>query len=212
MSGSITATTAIAAAGLALSAVGTGVSVMGQIQQAHAQKASADYQSQVAAGNAKIATQNAAYAGAEGEQKAAIQEQKTRAEVGSELAAQGASGVDINSPTASAVRTSTGEVGALDAQTIRSDAARQAYGYEVKASEFTNNAAADTASGQNAETAGYVGGAGSLLSGAGNAGLNYASVMNKNTGLVGSAENPASSNYAAAQSYNAIDNYGAGSN
>lgn len=202
----------IAAAGLVMAAVGTAVSVSGQMQQASAAKAAANYQSQVAAGNQQIATNNANMASASGEAQAAIQEQKTRAQVGSEEAAQGSSGVDINSPTASAVRTSTEEVGALDAQTIRSNAARTAYGYETQSTNFGNQASSDTAQGQNDLIGGEVGGTGSLLSGAGNAGLNYASVMNKNTGLVGSSENPASSNYAAAQSYNAIDNGGAGSN
>jgi len=211
MSGSISAAT-IAYAGLALAAAGTATSVVGQMQQANAAKASADYQSKVAAGNAEVATQNANMAAASGEAQAAISEQKTRATVGAEEAAQGSSGVDINSPTATAVRTSQDMTGQLDAQTIRSNAARTAYGYETQSTNFQNQSSADTAQGNNAMTAGEVGAGGSLLSGVGNAYLNYASVMNKNTGLVGSAENPASSNFAAAQSYNAIDNYGAGSN
>ena len=202
----------IAAAGLAMAAIGTGVSAMGQMQQASAAKASADYQAKVAAGNAQLASQNAAMASASGEAQAAISEQKTRAEVGTELAAQGSSGVDINSSTASAVRASQDMTGQLDAQTIRSNAARQAYGYETQSTNYENQSSADTSQGQNAQTAGYVGAGGSLLSGVGNEGMNYANVMNKNTGLVGSAENPASSNFTAAQSYNAIDNYGAGSN
>ena len=184
MSGSVSATT-LAGIGLGLAAAGTAAGVAGQMQQASAAKASADYQSQVAAGNAAIATQNAQESAASGEQQAAISEQKTRAEVGSELAAQGASGVDINSPTAMAVRTSQDMTGQLDAQTIRSNAARQAYGYETQSTNFENQSSADTAQGNNAMTAGEVGGAGSLLSGVGNASLNYAGVMNKATGING---------------------------
>ena len=182
MAGSISATT-IAGAGLALSAVGTGVSVMGQMQQASAAKASADYQSQVAAGNAQVATQNANMAAASGEAQAAISEQKTRATVGAEEAAQGSSGVDINSPTAKAVRTSQDMTGQLDAQTIRSNAARQAYGYETQSTNFQNQSSADTAQGNNAMTAGEFGSVSSGLSGVGNAGLNYAGVMNKASGI-----------------------------
>lgn len=171
------------AAAVAIAAIGTAVSVSGQMQQAQAQKASANYQSEVAAGNQKIATQSADYAAASGEQQAAIQEQKTRAQIGSISAAEGSSGVDINSPTATAVRTSQGELGALDAQTIRSNAARTAYGYETQSTNFGNIASAETATGQNAETAGEVGGAGALLSGVGNASLNYAKVMGNSTGI-----------------------------
>lgn len=173
----------IAAAGLAMAAIGTAVSVSGQLQQASAAKASADYQSKVAAGNASTATQNANFAAASGEQQAAIQEQKTRAQEGSIEAAQGSSGVDINSPTATAVRTSAGELGALDAQTIRSNAARTAYGYETQSTNFENQASADTSTGQNAETAGDVNAGASLFSGVGSAGLNYAKVMNNSSGL-----------------------------
>lgn len=182
MAGSVSAST-IAAIGLGTAAVGTGVGVMGQLQQASAAKAAANYQAQVAAGNQAIATQNAQEAAASGEQQAAISEQKTRAAVGAELAAQGSSGVDINSPTATAVLTSETETGALDAQTIRSNAARQAYGYMVQGSGFANNAAADIATGNNAQTAGEIGSVSSLFSGVGNAGLNYASVMNKSAGV-----------------------------
>lgn len=179
----------LAGAGLALSAVGIGSSLFGSIQNASAQKASADYQSQVAAGNQKIAMQNADFASASGEEQAAIQEQKTRAQVGSIEASQGSSGVDINSPTATAVRTSQGEVGALDAQTIRSNAARTAYGYETQATNFGNQQQVDISQGNNAQTSGYINGGSGLLSGEGNASLNYANVMGKATGF-GADGNP----------------------
>ena len=54
-------------------------------------------------------------------------------------------------------------------------------------------------------TAGEIGSGASLLNGAGKAGLNYASVINNANGaLIGSAQNPASSNYSAEQSYDNI--------
>lgn len=173
----------IAAAGLALSAIGVATSVAGEMQQASAQSAAAKYQSEVAAGNQKIAEQNANYMAASGEAQAALQEQKTRAEVGSIAAAQASSGVDINSQTSSNVRTSKGELGALDAQTIRSNAARQAYGYEVQGAGFQNSASADIAQSNNAITAGGVGAGGSLLNGFGNEAMNYSSAMNKGSGI-----------------------------
>ena len=182
MSGSISATT-LAYAGLALSAVGTAGSMLGQMQQASAAKASADYQAQVAAGNQQIATQNASFAAAEGEQLAAQKQQQTRAQEGAILAGQGSSGVDINSPTSQAVRASQSELGALDAQTIRANAARKAYGFESQAANFGNAASADTATGENAQTAGEIGAAGSLLSGAGDTAQNYADVMGKASGM-----------------------------
>lgn len=181
----------IAAAGLAMAAVGTLVSVSGQMQQASAAKAAANYQSEVAAGNQQVATQNAQYAAAEGEAQAGAQEQKTRTQEGEILAGQASSGVDVNSPTASAVRTSQGELGQLDAQTIKSNAARSAFGYETQATNFGNAASAETAQGQNAETAGEIGAGAGLLSGVGNASLNYANAIGSASGLQSTIENNA---------------------
>lgn len=182
MSGSITATT-LAYTSLALAAAGTAAGVAGQMQSASAAKASADYQAQVAAGNQKIALDNASAASKSGEAQAAIQEQKTRAQVGVIESAQGASGVDINSPTASAVRTSAAELGDLDVQTIRSNAARKAYGYQTEAANFGNQSSVDTSTGENAEIAGYIGAGTGVLKSAASASTNYASVMGKASGL-----------------------------
>lgn len=173
----------IAAAGLVMAAIGTAVSVSGQMQQASAQKASANYQSEVAASNQQQATQNAQFTAASGQEQAAQQEMKTRAQVGAIAAGEASSGVDVNSPTSTDVRTSQGELGQLDAQTIKSNAARQAYGYEVEGTQFGNQAAAETATGQNAEMAGEFGASGGLLSGVGNASLNYAKAIGSASGL-----------------------------
>ena len=178
----------IAIAGLALSAVGTGAGVLGQMQQAKAAQAAANYQSQVAAGNQQIATQNAQYAAASGEEQAAQQEQKTRAQEGAILAGEASSGVDVNSPTSTAVRTSQDVLGQLDAQTIRSNAARQAYGYETQATNFGNVASAETATGQNAMTGGEIGAGAGLLSGLGNASLNYTRAMGNASGINSSTD------------------------
>lgn len=183
MSGGASTTTVVAVIGAVAAAAGAATSAAASMQQAEAAKAAAEYQSKVAAGNQQIALQNASFAAASGEEKAAIQEQKTRAQVGSIAAAEGSSGVDINSPTASAVRTSAGELGALDTSTIRSNAAREAYGYQTQAANFGNASSADISQGNNASIAGDVGAAGGLLSGFGSASTNYANVMGKASGI-----------------------------
>lgn len=170
-------------AAVVIAAIGTAVSYEGSVQQASAQKAAAKYQSQVADSNQQLAIQNANFAAVSGEQKAAIQEQKTRAQVGAIAASQGSSGVDVNSPTSTAVRTSQGELGALDAQTIRANAARAAYGFETQATNFGNQSSADISQGDNAETAGDTKAAGGLLSSAGNASLNFSRTMGNANGL-----------------------------
>lgn len=194
MSGSISATT-LAYVGAAAAVAGTATTVYGSVQQASAAQASAKYQSEVAASNQETALKNASFAAASGEEKAAIQEQKTRAQLGEILTTQGSSGVDINSPTAKAVRTSQTEIGGLDAQTIRSNAAREAYGYQTQSTNFENAAAADIAEGDNAETSGYINAGTGLLKGAGNASLNYASIMNRSSGLGSEYSSPIGPTY-----------------
>lgn len=170
-------------AGVAIAAIGIGLSSYEAVQSAQAQKASAQYQNQVAQSNQAIATQNANFSSASGEQQAAVQEQKTRAQIGSITAAQASSGVDINSTTDQDVRTSAGELGALDAQTIRSNAARQAYGYETQATNFENAGAADVSQGNNDLTAGYTNAGAGALNSAGSASMNYAKIMSNSTGI-----------------------------
>lgn len=170
-------------AGAVVAVIGAAVSAAGQMQQASAAKASADYQSKVALGNQETAMQNAQFAAASGEQQAAVQQQKTRSQLGSILSGQASSGVDVNSQTSKGVRASEDEFGALDASTIKSNAIRQAYGFETQSTNFGNSASADTAQGKNDETGGEFSATGGLLSGVGNAGLNYSKAIGAGSGI-----------------------------
>lgn len=156
----------VAIGALALSAVGTAVSVVGQMQNAAAQQKVANYQAQVAENNALLAKEQAKQTTAAGEAATMQQQMKTRATVGAIRAAQGASGVDVDTGSNVDVRSSAAELGQLDALTIRSNAARQAYGYETGATSQQAQAGLDRAAGAQAGTAGLFGAAGSLLSGA----------------------------------------------
>lgn len=159
--------------------VGAIVSAAGQMQQAHAASQAAKYNAAVAQNNANIATQNAQMANAAGEQKAAMQEQKTRAEVGQITANQAASGIDVNKGSAVDVRSSAAENGELDAITIRSNAAREAYGYQTQSQGYNSQAELDKSSAKNDMTAGEIGAAGSFLGSAGKAGQGYTDYQNK---------------------------------
>lgn len=141
------------------------VGAIGAISQAHAASAAAKYNAEVEAQNAKIAKQNAAWAGQAGEQQAAVEEQKTRGRVGAIVAAEAANNIDVNSGSAVDVRSSAKELGELDALTVRSNAAKEAYGdvtqswsHEAQSNLDKQNAAA-------ASEAGMIGAAGSLLGG-----------------------------------------------
>jgi hypothetical protein len=124
------------------------------------------YQAQVARNNQIIAQQNASVATAAGAQKARNQDIKTAQIVGAEEAAQGASGIDVNSPSETDVRKSTLQTGRLDTLTTAYNAYLQGRGAVTQATSFGEQAALDTAAAKNATTAGTFGVASSLLGGA----------------------------------------------
>ena len=177
MSGAVSATAVAAgtagtaaAAGSTLATIGTvasiaagGLGVFGAIQQGQAAKSSANYNAAVAANNAKIADQNAKWAAAEGNANVEAKQLETRQKVAAMKTAQAANGVDINSGSALDVRTSAAELGELDALNIRANSARKVYGYETQSSNATAQSQLDKSEGKNAATAGYVGGATTLL-------------------------------------------------
>lgn len=119
---------------MVLGAAGTATSAAGASSAAEARAQNAAYQSQVAANNAKIAQQDATLEIQSGEIAAVNTGLRTRARIGQQKAAQGASGIDVNSGSAVDVRAGTAELGMLDALTVRSDAAKRAYRKEVEAS------------------------------------------------------------------------------
>jgi hypothetical protein len=171
--------------GLAMAAVGligAGISAYGAYEQGQATSAAEAYQAQVAANNAVIAEQNARLDIQAGETAATNQGLKTRAQVGTEKAGQGAGGIDPNTGSAVAVRAGTEEIGYLDSMTIRSNAAKSAYGQLVTATSDTAQSRLASAESSQAATAGDIGAAGSLLSGIGTVGGRYAAFQNANPG------------------------------
>lgn len=92
------------------------------------------YQSRVASNNSKLAMadeQNALAAGRFNESKSLAATGQT---VAAEKAGQAANNLDVNTGSTVAVRNSTQKVGDMDAALIRYNAAREAYGYGVQAS------------------------------------------------------------------------------
>jgi hypothetical protein len=166
----------ITLAGLAVAGglAGAGVSAIGAYNSMEANSANAAYQAQVAANNAKIAKTNATMDIQSGEIQAGNQGLKTRAAVGTTKAGQGASGVDVNSGSFVKVRAAESELGMLDALTIRSNAAKSAYGQEVAATSDTAESGLLSAESSQAASAAPIGALGTFLSSASSVGGNYA--------------------------------------
>lgn len=185
--------TAAAGTGITAAEVGTAatlasgaVGAYGAIQSSDAQSKAAKFNAEVAGVNQQIANQNAEFAGAAGEQQAAQQEMKTRAEVGSIKANQAAGGVDVNSGSAVDVRSSAAALGELNAITIRSQAARTAYGYQNQAESYGAQQGLETSQAAAAQTAGAINAGTTALGSLGSASSNWANFQLK------SSINPAS--------------------
>lgn len=136
---------AIQGAGIAAELYGGNVAAKGALQEGQAASQADIYNAAVASTNAKLAKQNAIWAGQAGEADVGISQAKTRAGAGTLLASQGASGVDLGSQSFTNVRASQAATGMLDSLTIRSNAAKAAYGYNTEAESDESQASLDSA-------------------------------------------------------------------
>lgn len=140
----------LAAASLAATVIGGGISAVGGVVSGQASQAAANYRGQVARNNAIYTLQK-------GQVEAQAQGFKTGALQGKQLAAFGASGLEVNSGSHIDVQASTAEMGKLDELTILNNAANRALGLQTEAQ-------LDEATGKAAATEGKLKGFGSLIS------------------------------------------------
>ena len=166
----------------AVGLAGAGLSAIGAYNSAEANSQAAAYQAQVARNNAIIAGQNTAWTAASGAAKEAAIGMQTRAQVGQIKAAQGASGIDVNTGSAAAVQRSAAELGELKQQTSQSNTAREAYGYEVQSGSDVAQAQLEEAESHNYSQEAPIAGLGTFLSGASSVGANWAKLQNVSPG------------------------------
>jgi hypothetical protein len=157
----------LAVVGIGSSALGGAVSAFGNWFGGESQGAMYDYQAAIARMNQQVAQQNAAYARSAGEIEAMQYGMKARYQIGAAKATQAASGLDVGSGSAVAVREGMYKVAQEDMGIIRSNAAKKAYGYEVEAVSKGAEAELDKYAAGYSRTAGKIAAIGSLLGGAG---------------------------------------------
>lgn len=145
---------------------GTGISAIGAIQQGNAQAAEATYSAQVSKNNEAIAGQYAEQATQTGEAQAVAQGLRERQQQQAVTAGIAAGGIDVNTGSAAQVRESARELGETDVETVRQQAALQAYGYRTQQTSFQAQSQLQTAEAGFDTTAGWLHGVGALLSGA----------------------------------------------
>ena len=103
---------------------------------AESQQASAEYQSQVAQNNADSADEAARDAIKRGEIAAQNQRRKNSQLLGTQRAVQAARGLDIGEGSALAILEDTAYFGEVDEQTIRDNAAREAWGISIQGGNY----------------------------------------------------------------------------
>lgn len=173
-------------AAIGLTVAGGAVTAYGQYSSGQAQDKAYQYKAGVAQLNQQVAKQNADYYRKAGEVEAEKSGFASRWREGNIKAGQGASNIDVNSGTSSMVQDSQKEIGRWDQATIRSNAARRAYGAEVEGINYSAQANIDRMAGANAARAGGISAVGTLLGTAGS----VAGKWTQASGAFGSAYDP----------------------
>ncbi len=118
--------------------------------------------------NAQIADAQAADAVTRGQEEENRYRQGVRTLVGSQRAGFAAQGVDIGTGSALDVQGDTAFLGELDALTIRTNAAREAWGHRASATDLRNRARVTRETGVFAEQGARAAGNAALIGGVGN--------------------------------------------
>jgi len=159
--------TIMAGVGLGATALGGVTSAVGNWFGGESQGAMYDYRAGIALMNKQIAEQNANYAINAGEIKAEQAGMKARYEIGQQIAGGGASGLDVRSGSKAAVTAGMYKVAQQDLGIIRTNAAKEAYGYEVEAASDQAESELDKYAAKTSRTSGQIAAIGSLLGAAG---------------------------------------------
>lgn len=123
----------ISIAVFALTAIGAMTRAAGDFQ-------AGTYEFEQAKKNRALAEASAADAMLRGEQEASRYRTRGTQVIGEQRAAAGASGIDVSTGSISEMAADTRMFSELDAQTARNNAAREAWGYQVQADEYAEQA------------------------------------------------------------------------
>lgn len=157
---------AMAGASMGGSVLASVVSAIGAYVGGQNTQAMNNYQARVAQINAGVAGEQAAAETVAGNIRAETSGLRTAQRMGETRAGIGAGNLDIGSGSAKQVLSSEAEVGQFEQSTIRNEAARKAYGYQVSGFGDVAQANLDIAAGHGARTEAAFNVATSLLGGA----------------------------------------------
>lgn len=163
---------AIAGVGYAINAVGTIKAGNAAKRAGEAEKAAKESEAQLAEYNAGVADLQAKDALERGYEDENKFRQSVRGMIGSQRAGQAASNVDVSYGSAVDVQADASFLGEMDALTIRNNAARESWGFDVQATDLRKRAEIARkegvyleAAGKQQQTASRYAAAGSIISG-----------------------------------------------
>ena len=141
----------MAAAPLVLMAAGTALSAVSAIKQGQAQSNAANY-------NATVANQNAANAASQAAAASDLQTRQAEKQMGAEVAAYGAAGVDPSSGSPAEVLSNSAQMATLNNLTTQ-------YNYKLQGIGYQDQANLDTSEASSATSASYLSAAGDIAGG-----------------------------------------------
>ena len=115
-----------------IAAITAGASLLSARQQAAGLEASAAYSERMAEVNSRLSNMQAEDAIKRGDTEANSVAKRATQIRGSQRAGFAAQGIALDSGSAQDIQTETAEMGALDALTVRNNAAREAWGYKMQ--------------------------------------------------------------------------------
>ena len=169
-----------------LTAVNTGLSYMGSRSAASAAETQGNFEAGILRQNADITDQQAQDAIARGQIAEGRQRLDTKQQIGASRAALAAQGVDVGYGSANEVQSSEAQLGELDALTIRNNAAREAWGYNVQGMGYRQQAKLAELGGMNQAASLRNQATSTLLTGAANTYGLYSQARQTKTDLRGS--------------------------
>lgn len=159
-----TATTAMAAASLAAAAIGAGVTAYSQWQKGKQEKAYYEAQAKIARNNQKMANAQAEDAIKRGGEADIELRRQYAQKRGAQVAGLAASGVALDEGSALSVLQDTDMFEQIDSGRTRDNAQREAWGYRVQGTNYSNDATMARMAGRNASGAVPYAVGGTLLS------------------------------------------------
>ena len=156
-----------------LSLVGTGLSALGTFSNSRSVARAADYRAGIANNNALIAEQNAILALEKGVADVEDKRLETRQRMGYEKTRLASMGFFVGEGSSVEILRDTAILGELDALRITADAENRANNFRQQAGDFRTMADLNAFASQSAKTAGNINTAGTLITGAADAGTTF---------------------------------------